>query len=135
MTTDLRGGSKMTRYEGPIGRDDDDDFDSEDEFEDEPSAAENEAKAKFVQGELAGVMVNVPVVKKWRSSALKAMKDGDFETWAQVTLDDEGWAHWQETDPTIEDIEGFFADINPKLGTSPGNSRASRRASARTRRR
>lgn len=136
MTTDLRGGAKMSRYEPeepPFdGADDDDDFGPE---EDRESAAENEAQGKRVQGELAGRMVSVPPVKQWRSSALKALRDGDFETWAKVTLDDDGWEHWQEIDPTLQQVEDYFTAINPGLGTNPGNSRASRRASARTRRR
>lgn len=101
----------------------------------EPVAAQKEATGELVQGELAGKVIYCPPVKKWRASALHAMREGDFDTWARTTLEDDDWDVWNETDPTVEDIEGFFATINPGLGTSPGNSRASRRSSKRTPRR
>lgn len=100
-----------------------------------PSAAEHEVTGELVQGELAGRTVYVPPVKKWRASALHALREGDFDTWAKGTLADDDWDIWDEVDPTIEEIEGFFASINPGLGTSPGNSRASRRSSRTTQKR
>lgn len=129
MTTDLR-----PRYDAG-----DDNYDAA--FEDgpepdsEPSAPEREVTGELVQGELAGEPIYVPPVKKWRASALHALREGDFENWAKITLDDDDWDLWQKTDPTVEDIEAFFKSINTGLGTNPGNSRAQRRSSKPTRRR
>lgn len=104
--------------------------------DDEPeaeSAAEKEARRELVQGELAGRPIYVPPTKQWRSSAMHALRNGDFQSWAEVVLDDDDYDVWIEVDPTLEQIEDFFEVVNPKL--SAGNSRASRRSSARTRRR
>lgn len=109
--------------------------DTENDDVPEVSAAEHEATGELIQGELAGKTIYVPPVKKWRSSALHALRQGDLETWAEGTLSDDDWDIWQEVDPSLEEIEDFFETINKGLGTSPGNSRASRRSSARTKRR
>jgi len=132
MTTDLR-----PRYGDSDGPDIDDNFDDSDVLDDgpEPSAPEREVTGELVQGELAGRTIYVPPVKKWRASALHALREGDFENWAKITLDDDDWTIWQEVDPTVEDIEVFFKSINTGLGTNPGNSRAQRRSSKPTRRR
>lgn len=99
------------------------------------SPAEREAKGELVQGELAGKTIYVKPVKQWRASALHALREGDLTGWAEATLSDDDWAIWEEADPTIEEIEVFFASISAGLGTDPGNSRASRRSSRSTRRR
>ena len=100
-----------------------------------PSAAEREAKGDLVQGELTGQTIYVRPVKQWRASALSALRDGDFNKWAEGTLDDDDLDIWMDTDPTLEDIENFFATINGGLGTTPGNSRRSRTSSRNTRKR
>lgn len=138
-TTDLR----PRRYEEdePDRRPSDrsDDHRARDDDRDEPpteaSAPEREVTGELVQGELAGRTIYVPPVKQWRASALHGLREGDFETWAKITLDDDDWAIWSEVDPTFEEIDDFFASINSGIGTSPGNSRASRRSSRNTRRR
>lgn len=104
--------------------------------DDEPeaeTAAEKEAKRELVQGELAGRPIFVPPTKQWRSSALHALRNGDFQSWAEAVLDDDDYDTFVELDPTLEQIEDFFEVINPKLQS--GNSRASRRSSRRTQRR
>jgi hypothetical protein len=102
---------------------------------DTASAAEHEAVNELVQGELAGKVVYVPPVKKWRASGLSALRDGDFDKWAESTLLDDDFDTWMEVDPTLEQIEGFFESVNPGLGTSPGNSRRSKTSSRSTRKR
>lgn len=99
------------------------------------SAGEKEVRGELIQGSLAGKTVYVKPVKQWRASALHALREGDLMGWAEVTLSDDDWAIWEEVDPTLEEIEAFFASINTGLGTDPGNSRRSRRSSNRTRRR
>ena len=105
------------------------------EAETNPSAAEREVTGELVQGELAGQVVYVPPVKQWRASALHALREGDLMGWAEKTLPDDDWDTWQEVDPTMEQIEAFFASVDGRLGVNPGNSRASRRSSSRTGRR
>lgn len=92
------------------------------------SPAEREVTGDLIPGDLAGRTVYVPPVKRWRSSGLKALRDGDMEGWAQSVLDDDGWAVWEEVDPTLEEIGEFFESVSPGLGTDQGNSRASRRS-------
>lgn len=110
----------------------------EDTEADEPetdSPQEREIRHDLVQGELAGKTIYVPPVKQWRASALHALRNGDMQTWAEITLDDDDWDIWQEVDPSLAEIEDFFETVNKGLGTSPGNSRASRRSSRSTGRR
>lgn len=126
-TTDLR---HVDRYE--------DNGDEElDDLEDDRNAspAEREVTGELVQGELAGRPIYIPPVKKWRASALHALREGDFETWAEVTFSEDDYDLWVEIDPTMEEIEAFFKTVNPGLGTNSGNSRASRRSARRTRKR
>lgn len=92
---------------------------------------EREATGGHTRGTLAGREILVPPLNKWRSSAMRAINTGDFETWADVTLDDDEYAIWQEIDPTVEEINDFFETITAGIGASQGNSRASRRASNR----
>jgi hypothetical protein len=111
---------------------------SDDQYEEDTPAAsapEREVTGELVQGELAGRTIYVPPTKKWRASALHALREGDFDTWAQTTLADDDWDIWIDVDPTLEQVEAFFASVNKGLGTSPGNSRASRRSARSTRRR
>lgn len=135
-TTDLRKITLDDDADGTEYYDADEVIMPPDEDDDEPeaaTAAEKEAKRELVQGELAGRPIYVPPTKQWRASAMHALRQGDFETWAEITLDDDDWDTWQEIDPTLAQIEDFFEIINPKL--SSGNSRASRRSSRSTRRR
>jgi hypothetical protein len=96
------------------------------------SAAEREVTGELVQGQLAGRTISVPAVKEWRASALKALSDGDFDLWAEKTLSDGDLDVWLTVDPKLREIEEFFGEINKGLGTTPGNSRASRRQSMRS---
>lgn len=132
-TTDLRRvvddeyGDEYEESDGEYGVDDR-------EVDNEP-AVKHEATGELVQGKLAGRTIYVPPVKQWRASALHALREGDFETWAETTFSDDDFDVWAEVDPTMQEIEDFFATINPGLGTNSGNSRASRRSARRTRKR
>lgn len=90
------------------------------------SAIEAEATGTLGVFELCGNPLHLPPVNKWRSSALKALNTGDFETWAQKTLSPEDYKVWTDLDPTMEEVEAFFKDAQNFLGTDPGKSRASR---------
>lgn len=84
---------------------------------------------------LGSYEITVPPVEQWRSSALHALTAGDFETWAQRTLDAEGYAAWQDVDPTVSEIEAFLTAWGEQTGTSVGGSKASPTRSRRTARR
>jgi hypothetical protein len=91
------------------------------------SAVEAEATGKLGEFELCGNLISIPPVNKWRSSALKALNNGDFETWAQRTLSPEDFKVWTDIDPTLEEVDLLFQAAQAFLGTNPGNSKASRR--------
>lgn len=126
-TTDLR---HVDRYED----NGDEELDDRDDGR-VVTPAEREVTGELVQGELAGRPIYIPPVKKWRASALHALREGDFETWAEVTFSEDDYDLWVEIDPTMEEIEAFFKTVNPGLGTNSGNSRASRRSARNTRKR
>lgn len=99
------------------------------------SAAEREVTGELIQGQLAGKTIYVKPMRQWRASAIHALREGDLLGWAEATLSDDDLAVWDEVDPTIEEIEAFFSTISVGTGVNPGNSRASRRSSTRTRKR
>jgi hypothetical protein len=73
--------------------------------------------------------------RQWRSSAIHALNTGDFETWAEGCLTEDGYDVWHDVDPTAEEIEEFLKSFKATEGIHPLQSRASRRASMRNRRR
>lgn len=81
---------------------------------------------------LAGQTIHVLPVRKWRQSALRALKEGDFITWAERCLTEDDVSLWDEIDPTIEDIEAFFLAWSESSGQTAEKSSASRRLSKRT---
>jgi hypothetical protein len=85
--------------------------------------------------ELAGEPIEVLPVRQWRSSALRALREGDFEDWAERSLTENGHEKWLEVDPTIEEVEAFFEAWGEKSGERVGKSSPSRRSSTRTRKR
>lgn len=99
------------------------------------SAGEHEATGELIQGELAGKTIYVPPVKKWRASALHKLREGDYQGWAEATLLDDDMDIFEEVDPTIDELEGFFNSISGAMGGNAGNSRASRRSQRSTKRR
>lgn len=105
--------------------------------DDEPAdlAVEREVRQGYSKAELDGHTIMVPPLVAWKSSAMKALNNGDFETWAERTLDDEGWEVWTEVDPSVEQIDEFFGSFQDQIGVDRGNSRSSRRSSRTTRRR
>lgn len=96
---------------------------------------EREALAGYATGILDDRKIEVPPVNLWKSSGMRALNQGDFETWAERVLSDKDYDAWCEVDPNLDQINEFFESIGDQLGTDRGNSRASRRSSNRTRRR
>lgn len=105
---------------------------TDDDDDDVPQlAVEREVRKGYQKGELCGNTVLVPPLQQWKSSAMRALNAGDFETWAERTLDDDGWEVWQDCDPSLDEIDAFFGTFD--LGVGRGNSRGSRRSSRNTR--
>lgn len=71
--------------------------------------------------ELAGRTIEVAPLRQWRSRALRALRQGDFETWAEGCLTDDGLATWRAVDPTIAQVEDFFVAWGEQTGQSLGN--------------
>lgn len=86
------------------------------------------APSDNVAVDLDGTALRVLPMRKWRSSAVRALRSGDFDLWAEKCLADDGWTLWQAIDPTMEDVETFFADWSKATGQSVGNSSASPRS-------
>jgi hypothetical protein len=85
---------------------------------------------------LAGEQIRIKPAGQWRSSAVRAMREGDFDRWAESSLaDKESWATWQDIDPTIDEVEAMLRAWQTTTGQDPGESRASRRSSRSTARR
>jgi hypothetical protein len=85
-----------------------------------------------------GATVHVPMQVNWRKSAQDFMRVGDFDSWAESVLDEDGiaaWEEWMDTDPTLGDISAFFENVGKATGLAAGGNRASRRSSTRTLRR
>jgi hypothetical protein len=103
--------------------------------QDEPpdTPVEAEATGRGVPVPLCGKDIHVPPTVEWRSSALKALHTGDYETWAERTLSEQDYNTWMDVDPTLGEVQRFFADAAPAMGLSLGNSKASRRALRATR--
>lgn len=79
--------------------------------------------------------VTVPPAGRWRTRANKALRQGDFDEWAELVLSSADYGSWCDADPTNDDVEAFFQAWKEAAGEDLGKSRASRRGSSLTRRR
>lgn len=85
---------------------------------------------------LAGEQIRIKPAGQWRSSAIRAMTQGNFDGWAESSLaDDESWETWQDVDPTIDQVEDMLREWRAATGQDTGKSRASHGSSKRTARR
>lgn len=71
--------------------------------------------------------VQVIPLRAWRSSAISALRAGNFELWASKCLTPETLPVWREVDPTIDEIEALFRDWSTITGQSAPESFASPR--------
>jgi hypothetical protein len=79
--------------------------------------------------------VTVPPVGKWRTAANKALREGDFDTWAQLVLSKADFKEWLAAESTTDDAAAFFEAWGDAVGENPGKSGPSQRSSRSTRRR
>jgi hypothetical protein len=97
--------------------------------------AEVDAGDGTVEVPLADTTVRVRPVGEWRSSSVRAMREGDFDAWAQKALAEDDYQTWLDVDPTITECEKFFTAWGEATGQDSGKSGASRRSSRSTARR
>jgi hypothetical protein len=70
---------------------------------------------------------------KWRTAANKALREGDFDTWAQLVLSKDDFKEWLKAESTTDDAAAFFDAWGEAVGEDPKGSAASRRSSRSTR--
>lgn len=92
-------------------------------------AAESEATGEGISAVLVSETITVPPVGQWRSRSLRDLRQGDFDTWAEAVLSEEDYATWQRVDPTVDEVNSFFASIRGGLGLDKGKSQRSSRSS------
>lgn len=70
---------------------------------------------------LDGQDVHVLPVKKWKSSAIRALRAQDFDLWAEKALAGDDYAKvWAVVDPDMEQVEEFFTAWKSATGQDPG---------------
>jgi hypothetical protein len=85
---------------------------------------------------LCDTTVRVLPAGEWRSSAVRALRSGDYDSWAEECLAGDDYADvWQPLDPVLNEVEAFFEAWKDATGQDAGKSRASRRSSKTKRKR
>ena len=87
------------------------------------------------RGKVEVAAIRVPPPGRWRTRANRALRQGDFDEWAELVLSEEDYEAWAELDPTNDEVDAFFAAWKDTSGQELGKSRASRRSSRNTARR
>ncbi|MER6485744.1 hypothetical protein ABT264_19575 [Streptomyces virginiae] len=101
-----------------------------------PAAAqENEANGEYSTAELCGETLRVKPVTSWRPSYLRALRGGDYDTWAAGVLHEDDVQTFIDLDATFDEINEFTAAAMESAGEAPGKSGARSQSSTRTRRR
>lgn len=77
-----------------------------------------EAADSTLEAVLCGEVVQVLPMRKWKSSAIRALKNGDFDIWAEKCITD-GRAIWDRLDPDVEQIEEFMSSVTDGTGLDP----------------
>jgi len=80
----------------------------------------------------AKVEVTVPPPGRWKTRANRALREGDFDAWAELVLSPDDYDAWVDADPTNDDVEAFFAAWQDATGESRGKSSRSRNGSKGT---
>jgi hypothetical protein len=84
-----------------------------------PAAAGGQHTDGPVIVKLAGKDVTVLPVERWRSSGMRAFKEGNYDAWAEKCLASGSYAVWQSVDPTVADLTPFFE----AWSAAPGETR------------
>lgn len=81
-------------------------------------AREAEAEDGFVTVEHRGLRMKVPVMGKVPVKAAMAFRSGDNFGGTQLLLGHKQWDRFIETDPTLDDFEEIWRQINEATGNS-----------------
>ncbi|MFD9442158.1 hypothetical protein [Streptomyces sp. NPDC060001] len=98
-------------------------------------AQEIEATEAFGTATLVGVELRVKPVGQWRPSYLRALRNGDYDTWAAGVLHEDDAPRFIELDATFDEINAFTSDAMEAVGEAPGKSSGRAKSSTRTRKR
>ncbi|MEU7039838.1 hypothetical protein AB0A77_02115 [Streptomyces varsoviensis] len=98
-------------------------------------AQENEALGGYVSGILDGVELHVRPAGQWRPSHLRALRAGDYDTWAYGVMPEADAETFIELDATFDDITAFTTAVMESAGEAPGKSGGRSRSSRNTRKR
>jgi hypothetical protein len=96
-------------------------------------AQETEATEDYVPLDLNGTTYRVRPGSKWRPSYIRALRGGDFDTWAEGVLHPDDVDTWTEADYLFEDIGEFANRAMTASGEAPGKSSGPRTSSRNTR--
>ncbi|MFD7776661.1 hypothetical protein [Streptomyces sp. NPDC059753] len=96
-------------------------------------AQEIEAAGEFVTASLVGVELRVKPINQWRPSYIRALRNGDYDTWAVGVLHEDDAATFVDLDATFDEINEFTSAAMESAGEAPGKS-SGRAKSSQTRR-
>ncbi|MFD9205968.1 hypothetical protein ACFVZM_06770 [Streptomyces sioyaensis] len=98
-------------------------------------AQENEANGEYGTATLTGVDLRVKPINQWRPSYLRALREGDYDTWAAGVLHEDDVQKFIDLDATFDEINEFTASAMDATGETPGKSGGRSRSSRTTRKR
>lgn len=99
-------------------------------------AQETEAAEEgYVTASLAGKTIRVKTVENWRPSYLRALRLGDYDTWAEGALHPDDVDAFIEADATFAEINEFTAAAMESAGEPVGKPSARSARSRSTRKR
>jgi hypothetical protein len=98
-------------------------------------AQETEATQEYVTASLAGESIRVKTVEYWRPSFLRALRQGDYDTWAEGAIHPDDVASFIDADATFKEINEFTSEAMSAAGEAPGKSGGPSPRSTRTRKR
>lgn len=98
-------------------------------------AQETEATEEYGTAPLAGVDLRIKPANHWRPSYLRALRAGDYDTWAAGVLHEDDVQTFIDLDPTFDEINEFTSTAMESTGETPGKSggRSTSRRSTRKR--
>lgn len=98
-------------------------------------AQEMEALEGYGVASLCGTDLRIKSVDQWRPSYLRALREGDYDTWAAGVLHEDDVKAFVELDATFAEINEFTTAAMGAVGETPGKSggRTTSRRSTRKR--
>lgn len=72
---------------------------------------------------------------RWRASAMRALNQGDLDTFMELVLHEDDYQLYEDLDPDTEGIGSFASDVATASGEALGKSGGPRPSSRRTRKR